>query len=107
MAHMELAFLVPDHPHTVNRLSGPIAEAQEFLMSILSFSSAPDPAPKPAPATPAEAPADEGHAKGTPSWKKYGTPILVLLLALAVLFTITHNWNSWEGGHVEQVTDDA
>jgi len=28
-------------------------------------------------------------------------------LALAVLFTVTHNWNSWEGGHVEQVTDDA
>jgi membrane fusion protein (multidrug efflux system) len=28
-------------------------------------------------------------------------------LALVVLFTVTHNWNSWEGGHVEQVTDDA
>jgi membrane fusion protein (multidrug efflux system) len=31
----------------------------------------------------------------------------VLLLAFAVLFTVTHNWNTWEGGHVEQVTDDA
>jgi membrane fusion protein (multidrug efflux system) len=31
----------------------------------------------------------------------------VLLLALVVLFTITHNWNAWEGGHAKQVTDDA
>jgi membrane fusion protein (multidrug efflux system) len=30
-----------------------------------------------------------------------------LLLALAVLVTVTKNWNSWEGGHIEQVTDDA
>jgi membrane fusion protein (multidrug efflux system) len=77
-----------------------------------SSSAAPDPAPKPAPVPPAEAPADERHGatKGAPRWQKYGkygTPILVLLLALAVLFTITHNWNSWEGGHIEQVTDNA
>ena len=32
---------------------------------------------------------------------------MVVLLALAVLVTVTRNWNSWEGGHVEQVTDDA
>jgi len=31
----------------------------------------------------------------------------VVLLALAVLITITRNWNAWEGGKVEQVTDDA
>jgi len=31
----------------------------------------------------------------------------VVLLALAVFITITRNWNSWEGGKVEQVTDDA
>jgi membrane fusion protein (multidrug efflux system) len=31
----------------------------------------------------------------------------VLLLALVVLITITRNWNAWEGGKVEQVTDDA
>jgi len=31
----------------------------------------------------------------------------VLLLAVAILVTITRNWNSWEGGKVEQVTDDA
>jgi membrane fusion protein (multidrug efflux system) len=34
-------------------------------------------------------------------------PALVVLLAAAVLFTITWDWNSWEGGRIEQVTDDA
>jgi membrane fusion protein (multidrug efflux system) len=42
-----------------------------------------------------------------PRWQKYVTPLLVVLLALAILITITRNWNSWEGGKVEQVTDDA
>ncbi|HUO61539.1 MAG TPA: TolC family protein [Candidatus Acidoferrales bacterium] len=28
-------------------------------------------------------------------------------MALTVLYTVTHNWNSWEGGHVKQLTDDA
>ena len=80
-------------------------------MLMLPLSSATlNPGAKPVPAPPAEAPAEEGHgAPKTPPpwWQKYGTPILVLLLALAVLFTVTHHWNSWEGGHVEQVTDDA
>ncbi len=40
-------------------------------------------------------------------WQNYLTPVLVVLLALAVLIAVTRNWNSWEGGHVEQVTDDA
>jgi len=42
-----------------------------------------------------------------PMWQSYITPVLVVLLALAVLVTITRNWNAWEGGKVEQVTDDA
>jgi membrane fusion protein (multidrug efflux system) len=47
-------------------------------------------------------------APGGPArWRKYLSPILVLLLALAVLITITRNWNAWEGGKIEQVTDDA
>jgi len=46
-------------------------------------------------------------AQPQPKWQKYGTPPLVVLLAAAVVFTITRNWNSWEGGHIEQVTDDA
>ena len=33
--------------------------------------------------------------------------MLVVLLAAMVVFTINRNWNSWEGGRIEQVTDDA
>jgi membrane fusion protein (multidrug efflux system) len=32
---------------------------------------------------------------------------LVLLLAAAVAITITRDWNAWEGGRIEQETDDA
>src|SRR5215471_2847951 len=42
-----------------------------------------------------------------PAWQKYGTPLIVLVLAIAIVVTITRNWNSWEGGHIEQVTNDA
>jgi membrane fusion protein, multidrug efflux system len=42
-----------------------------------------------------------------PAWQKYGTPLIVVVLAIAVIVTITRNWNSWEGGNVEQVTNDA
>jgi membrane fusion protein (multidrug efflux system) len=45
--------------------------------------------------------------KTRPKWQKYGTPLLVALLAAAVVLTITRNWNAWEGGRIEQVTDDA
>src|SRR5271157_2440425 len=71
--------------------------------------SEPPPAPTPKPAPPAEEPSGDGHAaaKTTPRWQKYVTPILVVLLAIAVVVTITRNWNSWEGGKVYQVTDDA
>ena len=44
---------------------------------------------------------------GDSIWKRFLTPALVVLLVLAVLFTITRNWNAWEGGKAEQVTDDA
>jgi membrane fusion protein (multidrug efflux system) len=50
-------------------------------------------------------PAASSH--GSAGWKKYVTPLLVVALALTVLITITRNWNAWEGGKVEQVTDDA
>jgi len=40
-------------------------------------------------------------------WLKFATPILVLLLATAVTVTLTRDWNAWEGGKAEQVTDDA
>jgi membrane fusion protein (multidrug efflux system) len=80
-----------------------------MLMFHLDSSAKADTAPKPSPKAPAEGPAEERHvaAKTPPRWRKYITPFLVLLLALVVLFTITHNWNAWEGGHAKQVTDDA
>jgi membrane fusion protein, multidrug efflux system len=67
------------------------------------MASASTPAP-----TPVHAAAPE-HAPAPPEsrWRKYGVPAVVLLLAAAVVFTITWDWNSWEGGHIEQVTDDA
>src|SRR5882672_688996 len=40
-------------------------------------------------------------------WLKYATPVAVVLLAAAVVITLTRDWNAWEGGKVEQVTDDA
>jgi membrane fusion protein (multidrug efflux system) len=60
------------------------------------------------PAEQPSAPAKASNAtRGIFKWQKLLTPILVVLLALAVLITITRNWNAWEGGKVEQVTDDA
>ena len=67
-------------------------------------SSAPNAAQRnvPAPAI-ASAPAPPHK----PKCLTYGTPVLVVLLAAAVVATITWNWNAWEGGRIEQVTDDA
>jgi membrane fusion protein, multidrug efflux system len=50
---------------------------------------------------------DPGHVAARPKLRKYVVPILILLLAASVVVTITRDWNSWEGGRVEQVTDDA
>jgi membrane fusion protein, multidrug efflux system len=61
----------------------------------------------PAPARAAEPEHSPSPPTHKPAWQKYGTPLLVVLLAAAVIFTITRNWNSWEGGRIEQVTDDA
>ena len=70
-------------------------------------SPAPTPAGSPAP-TPATHP-EPAPDKDKPQWAwlKYATPLFVLLLAVAVLITLTRNWNAWEGGKLEQVTDDA
>jgi membrane fusion protein, multidrug efflux system len=69
----------------------------------------------PAPLTPATTPAatppaQPEHASpppAKPKWQKYVTPAVVVLLAVAVIATLTWNWNAWEGGRIEQVTDDA
>jgi membrane fusion protein (multidrug efflux system) len=73
------------------------------------MSASPAPAESAAPVTKPLPPEDKpaGSSPGSDRWKKYLTPLLVLALALAVLITITRNWNAWEGGKVEQVTDDA
>jgi membrane fusion protein (multidrug efflux system) len=41
------------------------------------------------------------------AWQKYGAPGLILLLALAIIVTLTRNWNAWEGDKIEQATNDA
>ena len=69
-------------------------------------------ATSPAPATipsPATAPKVVDHAPSGSrlAWQKYGTPLIVTLLAIAIVVTITRNWNGWEGSRVEQVTNDA
>jgi membrane fusion protein (multidrug efflux system) len=69
------------------------------------MATSPVPATSPSPTT---APKLVEHpSRLTPAWQKYGTPLIVLLLAIAIVVTITRNWNGWEGGRVEQVTNDA
>jgi membrane fusion protein, multidrug efflux system len=68
--------------------------------------------PPPQAAVNAAAPAPAGKPEPAPAktsrrWQKHLTPIVVVLLAVAVVATVTRNWNSWEGGRVEQATDDA
>jgi membrane fusion protein (multidrug efflux system) len=53
------------------------------------------PASAQAPATPPK------HARG------WTVPLVILILAAVLLFTITSNWNSWIGGSARQTTDDA
>jgi len=62
----------------------------------------------PAPTTtPAPKVIEHTPPRPKPAWQKFGTPLIVLLLATAVIVTITRNWNSWEGARIEQVTNDA
>jgi membrane fusion protein (multidrug efflux system) len=43
----------------------------------------------------------------TPKWQRFATPALVIMVAATVVTTIMWNWNAWEGGRIDQVTDDA
>lgn len=65
--------------------------------------------PTPVTTTAPTLPAQSQHvpAESRPKWQKYGTPILIVLLAAAIVITITRNWNSREGGRIEQITDHA
>ena len=75
--------------------------------------SAPDPSPTPPQAagnTAAPAPVPKPElvpAKASRRWQKYVTPAAVVLLAVAIVATVTRIWNAWEGGRIDQVTDDA
>ena len=62
-----------------------------------------------APPTKPEVPGKEQSVAARPRtrWERYVTPLLVILLALAAFVTLVRNWNFWEGGKPEQVTDDA
>jgi len=65
--------------------------------------------PEPAPRTKPEVPGKEQSVGAGPRtrWQRYVTPVLVVLLALAVFVSLVRNWNFWEGDKAEQVTDDA
>jgi membrane fusion protein, multidrug efflux system len=63
--------------------------------------------PKPAPHVVATEDRAQTATELTPRWKKYVAPSLVVLLAIAVVVTVTRSWNAWEGGRIDQVTDDA
>ena len=69
------------------------------------MAAASTPAPTPTPTTHP----DPVPPKTKPQWGrlKYATPLFVVMLAVAVVVTLTRNWNAWESGKVEQVTDDA
>src|SRR5215472_5478259 len=71
--------------------------------SMTAVAPARTPTPDSAPAPPPE----HTPPPAKPKWQKYSTPALVLLLAAAVVTTITWKWNAWEGGKNSQVTDDA
>jgi membrane fusion protein, multidrug efflux system len=83
-----------------------LREGAEERLNRMATSPVPPSAPAPSPAPPPK----EVEPPPSPlkrAWQKYGTPLIVLILAIAIIVTITRNWNGWEGGHVDQVTNDA
>lgn len=63
----------------------------------------------PAPVRAPEPKPEREHDAPRPSQnvRKYATPALVVLLAGAIFATISWNSNAWEGGRIDQTTDDA
>src|SRR5271169_3468590 len=107
----------PTNPSASSRIEGetiPVRVVGDSTLKMVGFPRRANMAAStqaPIPATPSN---PTTHAEPAPPqpkdrwpWLKYVTPILVLLLAAAVVLTLTRNWNAWEGGRIEQVTDDA
>src|SRR6202161_4657197 len=100
---MEQQLLQPGHENSSASRSRNTQGAK--LMSTSPVSGGPAlPVAKP---VPPKSDTDQPVPRQGARWQNYITPVLVVLLALAVLITITRNWNAWEGSKVEQVTDDA
>jgi membrane fusion protein, multidrug efflux system len=72
----------------------------------MATSPVPASTPGPSPATGPKV-VEQPPSRLKSAWQKYGTPLIVLLLAIAIIVTITRNWNGWEGGRAEQATNDA
>jgi membrane fusion protein (multidrug efflux system) len=73
----------------------------------MAAASTPTPTTTPAPTPSAQAEHALPQPRPPRPWLKYVTPTVVFLLAAAVIIVITRDWNAWEGGRIEQVTDDA
>ena len=73
----------------------------------MAAASTPNPISTPTPPTNTQPASGEPPPKARWPWLRYATPLVVLLLASAVVISVTRNWNAWEGGRTEQVTDDA
>jgi membrane fusion protein (multidrug efflux system) len=71
------------------------------IEGVLRMTAAGTPAPAKAPEP------EQVHAQPKAKWRKFVVPALIVLLAVVIFASITWNWNAWEGGRVEQVTDDA
>jgi membrane fusion protein (multidrug efflux system) len=82
--------------------------AADSSASNIPQTPAPSPAKKaeqtPAPVTPADAQVSEAKRKSR--WRSL-IPIVILLMAAAIFFAITGNWNSWVGSRAIQETNDA
>jgi membrane fusion protein (multidrug efflux system) len=81
-----------------------VRDGAEERLNTMATSPVPATAPGPSPAPKVVEHPSSGLR---PAWQKYGTPLIVLLLAIAIVVTITRDWNGWEGGRVDQVTNDA
>jgi membrane fusion protein, multidrug efflux system len=71
------------------------------------MATSPVPATAPSPAAVEPKVVEHGPSRLKSAWQKYGSPFISLLLAIAVVVTVTRNWNGWEGSRIEQVTNDA